>query len=314
MRTIAAAPRDIVRFIRRDPEHFGERLILYATAKLDGPAQEWADAQKVETDADRHALAAAEARKTRGIARVDGAVAGTPFFIALVPAYIAYLWQEARMILRIAALYGHDPASDRVAAEMAVLRGLRPTIPAAEASLDQVRATPLPPAPEHRRPVRTWYESVRRVLVVAGFLSAPDDEEKREPASTRSRLIAAGRIAIGGAIWVGTWVFPVTFMVVMSWGCESDARKMGRRTLEYYGGSEALEAAIAKADSGHDAGRTWRQAVRAGLVTLSVAASLVLLALTVSDAKRHTLGLPTWLASLVGLTLVLGIAGAAARR
>ncbi len=46
---------------------------------------------------------------TARAARIDGAVAGTPFLIALVPGYLAFLWQEGRMERRIAALYGHDP-------------------------------------------------------------------------------------------------------------------------------------------------------------------------------------------------------------
>ena len=42
-------------------------------------------------------------------ARVDGAISGTPSLIALVPGYLTYLYQEMRMTLRTAALYGLDP-------------------------------------------------------------------------------------------------------------------------------------------------------------------------------------------------------------
>ena len=28
-----------------------------------------------------------------------------------------------------------------------------------------------------------------------------------------------------------TWVLPLTFMIVMAWGCETHARELGRRTL-----------------------------------------------------------------------------------
>ena len=47
--------------------------------------------------------------QTARIARLQGMVAGTPFYLALVPGYMNYLWQEARMNLRLAALYGRDP-------------------------------------------------------------------------------------------------------------------------------------------------------------------------------------------------------------
>ena len=60
------------------------------------------------------------------VARVDGAMAGTPFFLALVPGYVAYLLQEGRMGLRTAALYGRDPSALRTTAEMLSLRGVHP--------------------------------------------------------------------------------------------------------------------------------------------------------------------------------------------
>ena len=38
--------------------------------------------------------------------------------MALVPGYINYLWQEIRMTLRLASLYGRDPGELRTAAEV----------------------------------------------------------------------------------------------------------------------------------------------------------------------------------------------------
>ena len=73
------------------------------------------------------------------VARIDGAISGTPFFIALVPGYLTYLQQEMRMTLRTAALYGRDPRSLRTSAEMLALRGVHPDVEAAEAALISVR-------------------------------------------------------------------------------------------------------------------------------------------------------------------------------
>ena len=100
----------------RDPENISERLTLYAAQRLAGSARDWAAGVR-EARADTPlATIAEEVRSTSaGVARVDGAVAGTPFFLALVPGYLAYLLQEARMGLRIAALYGRDPATLRTA-------------------------------------------------------------------------------------------------------------------------------------------------------------------------------------------------------
>src|SRR5204862_7346661 len=66
------------------------------------------------------------------IARIDGAISGTPFFIALVPGYLSYLWQEMRMTMRTAALYGRDLRTLRTGAEMLALRGVHPDVGSAE--------------------------------------------------------------------------------------------------------------------------------------------------------------------------------------
>jgi hypothetical protein len=85
-------------------------------------------------------LADGQRRRTISTARIDGAVAGTPFFIALVPAYIAFLRQEVRFHLRVAALYGHDPADPSVAADFLVPRGVHEDAEQALAELEVVRA------------------------------------------------------------------------------------------------------------------------------------------------------------------------------
>src|SRR5215831_4680187 len=52
------------------------------------------------------------------LCRVQGAIPGTPFLIALIPAYVAVLWERARLLMRIAALHGRDPGTHQVAAEI----------------------------------------------------------------------------------------------------------------------------------------------------------------------------------------------------
>ena len=76
------------------------------------------------------------------MARIDGAVSGTPFFIALVPGYLAYLWQEGVMERRIAALYGSDPREVETCARTLVLRGVHPTIEAARKAAPEGRGDP----------------------------------------------------------------------------------------------------------------------------------------------------------------------------
>jgi hypothetical protein len=139
-------PGVLVRLARRDPHHIPERLTLYEADRQAAAARVWArTAREAAPERSPAVLADGQRRRTISTARIDGAVAGTPFFIALVPAYIAFLRQEVRFHLRAAALYGHDPTDLRIAADFLVLRGVHTNTEQALAELETVRATPLPP-------------------------------------------------------------------------------------------------------------------------------------------------------------------------
>ena len=304
--------RDLAAIVRRDPEHLPERLALFAVHRLGEPSHVWArDALADGTDP---GVVATRLRHQSGrVARIDGAISGTPFFLALVPGYLGYLWQEAMMVLRTAALYGHDPGALRTGAEMLTLRGIHPTVEAAHAAIKQVDATPLPVKPEHRRPVRYWVRSIRMILVFGGFLSPPSSREMDRP---HAKLLAAVGLIVGAAVWVFTWIFPVTFMVFMAWACERDARGMGWRALAFYGGEAATtEGAIAAARLRRDEGHRWRQLVGAGTLALSVALPIAFIAIAIR--YRHTRGPfhPVSIAgALVALSLVIAITVAVNRR
>jgi len=245
------------------------------------------------------------------IARIDGAIAGTPFFVALVPGYLSYVWQEARMGLRTAALFGNDPGTMRTAAEMLTLRGVHPTVEKAEAALRGVEAAP-PPVAE-RRSLRTWYDSVRYLLIFGGFLSAPTKKER--PGGAREYLRVGAGALLGFAVWATTWLLPVTFMIALAWGCESHARQLGLRTLALYGGESATATqAIAAADRHNDSERTKRQALRSAALALSVAIPIAFVAY--ANHVRQDTGI-NWvgaIGALVALSLVVAGAVYGSRR
>jgi hypothetical protein len=309
LRLAFSGSRELVRIAYRDPEHVSERLTLYASQSLAEPAREWAETiRATRPEATSAELAEEQRVQSAKIARVDGAVAGTPFFIALAPAYASYLWQEARMALRIASLYGRDPASLDTAAEVLALRGVHPTIEAAKASLVKVEARPAPvPA---RRPLRTWWNSVRALLIFGGFMSAPEDQGE-----SRSRLRAVAGFMLAGAIWLTTWVVPVTFMIVMAWGCEVHARQLGQRTLTFYEGrASTSRAAIAAAARVTDTGHRRRQLIRSAALGLSVAIPIGFVAY--ANHVRQSTGV-NWigaLAALVALSLVIAASIVGSRR
>lgn len=234
VRRAASAPHELIRIVYRDPGHICERMTLYASERLAEPAGDWA--QRVRADVPQAELRAIadrlEAQSAR-VAAIQGAVAGTPFYVALVPAYVNYLWEEVRMTLRVAALYGEDPSTLRVAAEVLWLRAAYPNLEAAEAGLRAVRAEPLADRPVQRRPLALWVQSVHRILVFGGFLAPP-----REPADRDWRLWLRHvmSVVLGAALWAFTWFFPATFMLAMAWGCESHARRLFRTSVTYYSG------------------------------------------------------------------------------
>ncbi len=305
--------RRLARLAYRDPEHVAERLTLYGARYLGEPSREWAQRVREEQPDAPRALIAEDLRKeTARVARVDGAVAGTPFLIALVPGYLAYLWQEGVMERRIAALYDHDPKELEASAQILVLRGVHSTPDAAREALLNVREVPMPEKPAARRPLRVWVRSIYTLLVFGGFISASTDESDK---NAHWRLRAALGFLIGVTIWVITWVLPVSFMIAMAWACESHARKLGSRTLSLYGGESAsTEAAIAAGDRREDRGRTRRDLLRGLLVLLSVVVPIGFVAY--ADHVRQSTGV-NWLGALgalVAVSMVIALTVIARRR
>ena len=220
--------RRLARIAYRDPEHVAVRLTLYGSERLGEASIEWASRVREERPDAPRAVIAEELRiQTAQVARIDGAVAGTPFLIALVPGYLAYLWQEGVMERRIAALYGCDPRDLETSAKILVLRGVHPTVDAAARRSQEVRDAPLPEKPTSRRPLRVWVRSIYTLLIFGGFVSAPTEEEDK---GRPWRMKAVVGFVIGVAIWAITWMLPVSFMIAMAWGCESHARSLGHRT------------------------------------------------------------------------------------
>lgn len=305
--------RAFVRLVYRDPEHITERMTLYAAQRLGAPSGEWAQAAiEANPDTPRVKLADDLRSQSANVARVDGAIAGTPFFIALVPGYVAYLWQEGRMALRTAALYGRDPSDPSTTAEMLALRGVHPTPEQAAAALDAVRDAPPPPKPTARRPLRVWVRAVRSLLIFGGFLDPPEHGHRDV---AHPKLKAVGSVAIGIAIWLTTWVLPLTFMIAMAWACESHTRQLGRRVLVFYDGeADSARDAIRAAEDATDQGHDRRQILRAVALFLSVAIPVGFIA--IANYYRQSTGI-TWLGALgalVALSLVIAVTAAASRR
>ena len=305
--------RDLWRVVYRDPEHVAERLTLYTAGRLGDPSREWAQSVRSSRPDTPPAKIAEELRtQSAHVARIDGAISGTPFFIALVPGYLTYLQQEMRMTLRTAALYGRDPRDLRTSAEMLALRGVHPDVETAEAALSSVRdkGTPI---------VRHSGDRGAPGFTASTCCSSSAAScRRRSPKRTQARSARSGPSSgslLGVGIWVTTWVLPLTFMIVMAWGCETHARQLGRRTLLYYDGEadnvlDAINAADQRTDHGHD-----KRAIARG-VALFLSVAIPLGFVGYAQHVRHTTGI-NWLSALgvlVALSLVIATAVIASRK
>jgi hypothetical protein len=196
---------------------------------------------------------------------------------------------------------------------MLALRQVHPNADSAEAALVRVRETPMPEHPTERRSLRTLVNSVYAVLVFGGFLSPSTAKPPKR--GWRYRIRAAASLLLGVAIWVTTWVLPVTFMILMAWGCETHARQLGRRALVFYDGEAAsANAAIALAQRRRDKGHDKRTLLRGTALLLSLVIPIAFIAYV--DHERKTVGF-NWLGALgalVALSLVIAIGVIANRR
>lgn len=284
--------------------------MLIAQERLAQPASEWAqrahDGQPEATTGD-----VAERLRTRSAryARINGALAGTPFLLALVPAYVSVLWEQARMVMRVAALNGRDPAEPRFAAELLSLRGLYETPERALQALSELGTAVEAPRPGIRGRIEIWGRLVYRILIFAGFLSAPDrDSERKRPLVVRGLMVL-----FGAALYVLTWVIPLTFMMMMSWGCEQDTRTLGDRAIVYYGNEEIRRQRglrPANLAAGEFRSRRW-VLIHTLLLVSSLLIPLGLVAVAVTHPVQHSDLVA--IAGVLGLAVVLAASARAAR-
>lgn len=301
-RVAAAFPRDLIRIAYRDPEHICERMALFASGRLSDSCREWVlKARESHPVGDAREIAEDLGSQSARIAWIEGAVAGTPFYLALIPGYMNYLWQEIRMTLRLGALYGRDPGTLRTTAEVLALRGVYPSIDAAQAGLLGIESSKLPAKPERRRPLRLWVESVRRLLVFGGFLSSPR-ETPRQGALTWIRDAAA--VLLGAGLWVVTWIFPLTFMLAMAWGCHSHSRRLFRTALGHYAGGDVSRAGVRERARALSPS-TKRELAHGTALTVSILAPIGFLAYATYVRNHVGINAISGLGLLVALSLVI---------
>jgi hypothetical protein len=295
----------LLRLVRAHPERLPEYLVLFATHQQAPSVREWAERHPVALSSPEHDRLLREMRHDLlAFSRINGALSGTPFFIALVPAYLSVLREQARTALRIGALHGRDPGAPQRPAEVLVLLDVYPNVQAAEARLERIR---LPSAADESSGLRqvgglrAWVEVVTQVLILAGFIEPSPDKTKPR------RTTRALRTALALALWALTWIVPITFMLFMAYTCEGRTRRVFDHALRYYGDVEVDRDEWKRSSS------QWRRErpLRALLLGVTL---LIPLGLAGYVAQTESSGWIKALGGLLALTTAMLLAGYVKRR
>jgi hypothetical protein len=301
-----AGVASLLRLIRAHPERMPEYLALFATHQQAPSVREWAARHPEDPGSPAHDKLLREMRHDLlGFSRINGALSGTPFFIALVPAYLSVLREQVRTGLRIGAMHGRDPEAPERPAEVLVFLDVCPTVSAAQARLEQIR---LPAAEDEKTGLRqvgglrAWIEVVTQVLILAGFIG-PSSPDKVKP----KRMTRALRTVFALGLWALTWIVPITFMLFMAYTCEGRTRRVFDHALRFYGDVEVDKDEWKKSSS------QWRRERPVRVVLLGVTL-LIPLGLAGYVAQSGSSGWIKALGGLVALTTVLLMAGNVNRR
>jgi uncharacterized protein (DUF697 family) len=130
--------------LRSDPVRAPQYLALAAVDAWGAQARDYARRVRNEhPQASAHDLAEMVRKRHATLARLEGAAAGLPATVAplagsaigILPDLGALAWIQSRMVIHIAAVYGHDTTDRETAAEMLVLLGIYRTTEAARVAL-----------------------------------------------------------------------------------------------------------------------------------------------------------------------------------
>ncbi|MCY1142110.1 EcsC family protein [Actinoplanes sp. Pm04-4] len=118
-----APPGSLWARMKADPQYAPEHMALEAVRRLGPEAAAWAERMRAEhPDRTPDQLADLAIKRFTTLARISGAVSGATGLPGAVLDVGVLAWNQARMVLHIAAAYGHDPTASERATELLVLQ------------------------------------------------------------------------------------------------------------------------------------------------------------------------------------------------
>ncbi|WP_170323897.1 EcsC family protein [Cryptosporangium phraense] len=141
--------------MKSDPGHAPEFLALAAVERFGPEAALWMARTRAAHPyvADRVWVPVIRTRFVR-LSRYSGAAAGVTGALGAVVDVGVLAWNQARMVLHIAAALGFDPTHPDRAAELLVIRGLQTKLDAARTAIDVARRQQAPSALAQHLPER----------------------------------------------------------------------------------------------------------------------------------------------------------------
>ncbi|MDG4824252.1 EcsC family protein [Asanoa sp. WMMD1127] len=206
-----APPAGLWEKMKADPQYAPEHLALEAVRRLGPEAHEWQTRVRAEQPGiPPDALADLAVKRFVNLARLSGAVSGATGIAGAVVDVGVLAWNQARMVLHIAAAYGVDPRLDERATDLLVLQKVHKLAETARLALGvaagRERAGTL---------LRGGGTPMHRVLVKLGVKLA-------QMAGIRAAKRIFAKIVPGAAIILGTWAN------------SSATTDLARRTRELY--------------------------------------------------------------------------------
>ncbi|MFI9306576.1 hypothetical protein [Streptomyces triculaminicus] len=222
--SVTVQAQALLPMIWADPQHMPEQLAFFAVRRF-GPRAAAAVARRREREpqaADDELRREAITHGTR-MTIADGAVLGGPFMILMPVSFVAALLSQARMVLELAALAGHDPRSERRVADLLVLQDVYPSTEAAAASLAEVRRHP--PGGHGRIPRRTRWSLLVRMAAILGIVGGGEKRGKLQ------QVVAALPIA---ALFLVGMVLPLVWVPALAVIYRKNTLRLADRAVRYY--------------------------------------------------------------------------------
>lgn len=180
--------------MRKDPQYAPEHLALEAVRRLGPEALQWAERTRTARPGiGPDELAELAVRRFVNHARVSGAVSGAAGLPGAVVDVGVLAWTQARMVLHIAAAYGHDPVHPDRATDLLVLQKVHKAAETARLALGVA-------AGRERSAVllgRSGAPIAPVILRLAGRLA--------QMAGVRAVKRVVAKMIPGAAIVLGTW-------------------------------------------------------------------------------------------------------------